>query len=220
MSERCLKVWENVWKGLKDLRQGDRRQVLEAIFAHAFDGEDPKLSGTAAAVFKIVSPLLTVYDSGKAFSGSLGGAVGGDAKSDAMLGNSNASKTQAKRKQNGSKTQALQNENENGNIPPLSPKGASSPSAGRFPAPISREQCVNLAADPIMSVQVPAEFAASWWDEHEHDGWTDDEGRAIKGMRRVRQLLAGAFKYEKNKSARVIEPVGGSARVFDPEVCE
>ena len=131
-----------------------------------------------------------------------------------------ATLTQAKRKQNGSKTQALQNENENGNIPPLSTKGASSPSAGRFPAPISRDQCVNLAADPFMSVQVPAVFAAAWWDEHEHDGWTDDEGRAIKGMRRVRQLLAGAFNFQKNKSARAVEPVSGSARVFDPEVCE
>ena len=231
MSERCLKVWENVWDGLKDLRSGERRLVLESIFAYAFDGAEPKLSGSAAGVFKIVRPLLAVYDSGKAFSGSLGGAVGGSAKSAAMLGNSNASKTQAKRKQdasktqakrkqNGSKTQALQNENENGNIPPLSPKGGEGSSVGRFQAPISREQCVNLAADPIMSVQVPAEFAASWWDEHEHDGWTDDEGRAIKGMRRVRQLLAGAFKYEKNKSARAVEPVGGSARVFDPEVCE
>ena len=100
MSERCLKVWENVWQGVKDLRQGDRRQVLEAILAHAFDGEDPKLSGTAAAVFKIVRPLLAVYDSGKAFSGSLGGAVGGSAKSAAKIGNSCASKTQAKHKQN------------------------------------------------------------------------------------------------------------------------
>lgn len=87
-------------------------------------------------------------------------------------------------------------------------------------APISREQCVNLAADPIMSVQVPAEFAAAWWDEHEHDGWCDDNGRPIKGMRRVRQLLAGAFNFQKNKFARAVEPVGGSARVFDPEVCE
>ena len=102
MSERCLKVWENVWNGLKDLRQGDRRQVLEATFAHAFDGEDPKLSGTAAAMFKIIRPLLAVYESGKAFSGSLGGAIGGSAKSAAMLGNSNASKTEAKRKQNAS----------------------------------------------------------------------------------------------------------------------
>ena len=119
----------------------------------------------------------------------------------------------------GTPTESVIDKNRIDKIPPLSPEGASS-SAGRFMAPISREQCVNLAADPIMSVQVPAEFAAAWWDEHEHDGWTDDEGRAIKGMRRVRQLLAGAFKYEKNKSARAADPVGGSARVFDPEVCE
>jgi len=234
MSERCLKVWENVWDGLRDLKSADRRSVLEAIFAYAFDGAEPKLTGVSAAIFKTVRPLLSVYGSGKAFSGSLGGSVCGEAKSTAKIGNQNAkrdtSKTQAKHKQSTSKTQALLNENKNGNIPPISPKGGVPPSviddpaSAGFPdrakAPITREACVALAGDTMMSVKVSEDFAGAWWDEHDHDGWIDDDGRAIRGMRRVRQLLAGAFNYQKNKSARAVSPVGGAADVFDPARCE
>ena len=100
---RCLKLWENVYDATKHLSPTDAGKLVVGVLRYAFDGVEPELKGSPAAVFASVKPLLKVYDSDRAFVGSIGGFR---RKKPSTIGKSkrkqNASKTQAKRKQNAS----------------------------------------------------------------------------------------------------------------------
>ena len=88
MERQQFTFYRSYFRAIKLLPKKEREPVFMAICAYALDGEEPKLSDTAAAVFELVRPTLDTA-ARKAENGKRGG-----------------SKAEAKRKQTESKTEA------------------------------------------------------------------------------------------------------------------
>lgn len=50
--------YRSYFEAIQDLGQKDQTAVLMAVCAYALDGTEPKLSGSASAVFKVIRPTL------------------------------------------------------------------------------------------------------------------------------------------------------------------
>lgn len=70
--------YRSYFEAIKDLGQKDQTAVLMAVCAYALDGTEPKLSGSASAVFKVIRPTL---DAGRRKAiGGMSGRPGKDSK--------------------------------------------------------------------------------------------------------------------------------------------
>lgn len=70
--------YRSYFEAIKDLGQKDQTAVLMAVCAYALDGTEPKLSGSASAVFKVIRPTL---DAGRRkAAGGMAGRPGKDNK--------------------------------------------------------------------------------------------------------------------------------------------
>lgn len=133
MNRAQFTFYRSYYDAIQALPKKDQASVLLAICAYALDSEEPKLSGTAKAIFTLVRPTL---DTGrrKAMGGKNGSPSKDNRKMDERCG-----KDSVKEKE-GEKEVEVEGEIEIENecslpLPPLTEGEAGKPPKGRFTPP-------------------------------------------------------------------------------------
>lgn len=146
-----ITFFKSYFEAGKSLPVKERREFFDAVIMYAFDGAEPELSGTVAAVFAIAKPIITTSIK-RSKSGSKGG-----------------SKTQANAKQNSSKTQANDDfaetdlkENIASNIYSLSNSIFFKGGVGEI---------LEIAASPQCGVKMTAKQAEAYLNSRQASGW-------------------------------------------------
>ena len=98
MERAQFTFYRSYYEAIQNLPKREQTAVLLAVCAYALDNQEPKLSGTANAIFTLIRPTL---DTGrrKALSGKKGGENGNKYEAN---GKQTASKTEANGKQTAS----------------------------------------------------------------------------------------------------------------------
>lgn len=201
---KSFRFWEN-WYEMAEARDTDEKRLAfyDAIFRYAFDGMVPgkpvrgESPGSAWAAWDayLLTKNIIEGEAKKRTAGAKGGSAKGASK--ARYGNRNASKTQAKRKQDASKTQArlfikderlkIKEEDEVSSSPPTPPKGEEMETKRGFHPPTESEVVAFAADDTRHAVgKIDEAWVREWYAAMARldPPWADSRGRTIVSWQR------------------------------------
>lgn len=122
MERSQFTFYRSYYEAIKALPKKDQTAVVLAICAYALDYEEPKLSGTASAIFALVRPTLDASRK-KAESGKRGG----EAKQTESKPEANAKQTAREKENKKEKEGEKEKENENECYTPKPPRAKFTP---------------------------------------------------------------------------------------------
>ena len=217
MMENSFVFYRSFFEALKEVDNEIRLEVYDAINEYALFGQEPKLCGTASALFKLMRPQIDANRK-KRENGKKGGSKSGantkqtGSKEEANVKQS-ASKPEASAKQTGSKHQAKEkqseanvNANANANV---------NANEGRMPgaeAP-TRKAAISLLLKEKALYPVYQEDIDRWsglypavdvmQELRKMVGWLDANPTKRKTSRGIARFITGWLSREQDKGAAV-----------------
>lgn len=216
MTQCSYVFYGSFYEALKEVDQETRLLVYDAINEYALFGNEPQLSGTASALFKLMRPQIDA-NRRKRESGKIGGSKSGAKKR-------SASELQAKGKQSRANVNA--NANENGNENDASISAAKAPSKGVIALLLNNQSSYSVSQQEVERWEELYPAVDILQELRKMAGWLEANPARRKTERGIKPFIVGWLSREQDKGKlagkdekmgeRGYEPGELDAKIHDP----